>query len=95
MNKYNESLQSIGCYIARNTPYGYECKGQIVGHHKIGNQTCKGIAKKADDSERCGICWNHHTGKYGIHQMGVNTWEDKYATQDIMIKWTKQQMEEL
>jgi len=92
MNKY----QQIGCYIWHNIPeYRHECSNQAVGHHEIGNQTIKGMAKKASDERVMSICLNHHTGRYGIHQVGVKTWEAKYTSQDNMIKWTKQQLEEL
>lgn len=96
MNEYNERLQHIGCYIYRNiAKYKHECFGQVIGHHEIGNQTIKGMAKKASDERVASICVNHHTGRYGIHQIGVKTWEAKYTSQDNMIKWTKQQLEDI
>ena len=90
-----QELQQIGCYIYFNTPYKDECINHVVGHHKIGKQTVKGLALKAPDSEIMAICLNHHTGKYGIHQIGVETWEAKYGSQDVMIKWTKGQIDEI
>ena len=82
--------QHIGCYIYFNTDYGHECNNIVVEHHKIGNMTCKGMGKKADDEDTMFLCTNHHTGKYGIHQLGVETWEKKYGSQLDMIKWSKE-----
>lgn len=56
----------------------------------IGNMTCKGLALKADEDKKMFLCTNHHTGKYGIHQLGVETWEGKYGLQLDMIKWSKE-----
>lgn len=89
-------LQMIGCYIYHNHPERQkECVNVAVGHHRIGNQTIKGLSKKADDSKIMAICVNHHTGRHGIHQIGVETWEARYGKQDDMIKWTIEQLEYL
>lgn len=95
-----EELQQIGCYIWHHFPeYRKECEYGfihiVVGHHLIGNQTTKGMSLKADDKDRAAICVNHHTGKYGIHQIGVETWEKKYTSQVIMNEWTNIKMERL
>ena len=91
-----EQLQMIGCYIYHNHPDKQkECINNAVGHHLIGNQTIKGLSLKADDKLRMAICVNHHTGRYGIHQIGVETWESIYGKQTDMIEWTNQQLEGL
>ncbi len=85
--------QRIGCYIYHNLPkYKKECVNIAVRHHMIGNQTIKGLSLKADDDKRMIICLAHHTGDYGIHQIGVETWEKKYAPQEEMIEWTDGQL---
>ena len=92
-----EELQEMGCYIWHHFPaYREECEyghiHTVIGHHLIGNQTIKGLALKADDKKKMAICVNHHTGKYGIHQIGVETWEKKYTAQEDMIQWTLDQI---
>ena len=90
-------LQEIGCYIWHHFPdYREECKygtiHAVIGHHLIGGMTNKGLSLKADDKDKAAICVNHHTGRYGIHHIGVETWEAKYGKQTTMIEWTKDQI---
>ena len=86
----------IGCYIYHNHPKRRkECVNIAVEHHMIGNQTVKGLALKADDERTMIICLAHHTGKYGIHQIGVETWEAIYGKQVDMIEWTDNRKDEL
>lgn len=65
------------------------CFDPAVAHHKTG----AGMAKKASDYDTMPLCNDHHTGKNGIHTMGVETWEAKYGTQDDLIKRTKIMLE--
>ena len=89
-------LHNIGCYIYHHFPNARkdkECINIVVEHHKIGKLTNKGLALKSSEDKKMLLCVAHHTGDFGIHQLGVETWEKLYTTQDKMIKWTKQQIE--
>ena len=77
-------LSELGCCLCRKP-------AQI--HHLIGDQGIKGLAIKASDEETIPLCEFHHTGKQGIHRLGVETWEKKYGSQKMWLDWTNRMLE--
>ena len=33
------------------------------------------------------LCHTHHQGAEGIHHLGTFTWEEKFGTQEELLKW--------
>ena len=93
---YTAKVALLPCYVWANHPeYRKECGGKGEIHHKTG----AGMAKRASHYDVVKLCFNHHSSQtplgFGcsIHK-GKRTFEAKIATQDVMIAWTKQQVEE-
>lgn len=66
-----EALSQYGCCV---------CRRPAEIHHLIGNH--KGMALKSEDEYTIPLCVDHHRGNQGIHQIGVETWESIYGSQD-------------
>lgn len=57
----------------------------VVAHHKTG----AGMGMKACDLDTMPLCEGHHTGRNGIHRLGVKEWEATYGKQDDHIAATR------
>lgn len=79
-----DGLSQIGCCICRKP-------AQI--HHLTGHKY-RGMGQKAGDEFTIPLCYDHHTGKEGIHVIGKKTWELRYSTQEAMLDWVNDKLEE-
>lgn len=68
-------LSEYGCII---------CKMPTQIHHLIGLKY-RGIAQKADDKYTIPLCQKHHIGEFGIHTLGIKTWEKRFGTQEELL----------
>ena len=72
---YMNKMAEYGCIVCRN--FEDIADPPPCNIHHIRDHT--GMGRK--DSEMIPLCHYHHQGKMGIHTIGKETWEEKYATQ--------------
>ena len=77
------ALFEMGCAICGQPP-------QI--HHLIGSRY-RGMGQKAHDMYTIPLCLNCHTGKDGIHTLGMRAWEKKFGTQEELLEITNIKIE--
>jgi len=76
------NVASLSCAVCGDTA--------VEVHHKTG----AGMGLRASHFETMPLCVNHHRGQEGIHTIGRKQWEELYGTQDDLIQWTQQQIEQ-
>ena len=69
--------------------FGGECMGDVVGHHE------PSVGAGGTDEREITLCWNHHTGQYGIHNTPPSEWEAKYGSREEAVahyerKWQEE-----
>ena len=77
-----ERLAEMGCVI---------CKQPAQIHHLIGVKY-RGMGQKADNEFTIPLCLNHHTGAEGIHQIGKQTWQAQFGTQEELLQRTNERL---
>lgn len=68
-------VEELGCVI---------CRGPAQIHHLLSRK--RGMGTKASHYETIPVCFNHHVGRKGIHQIGRKTWEAKYDTEENFLQ---------
>ena len=71
-------LRLFPCFVSRRTP--------VVLHHCCGGSMAergihRGMGQKVSDWLCLPLNPDYHTGQYGIHTLGVQTWEEMFGTQ--------------
>lgn len=69
--KHVQAIKELPCCI---------CGDEATAHHIIGVGD-GAMGSKAPDSHCIPLCHDHHTGRDGIHTVGVMQWESVYRTQ--------------
>lgn len=69
--KHIERIKQMPCCI---------CGQEATAHHRIGSGDGV-MGDKQPDSHCIPLCHNHHTGRDGIHTVGVMAWEDQFGSQ--------------
>lgn len=72
-------LYGLGCAI---------CKSPNPHIHHLMGYKYKGMGQKADDKFTIPLCYKHHVGEEGIHTLGIQTWEDRYGSQEHHLEIT-------
>lgn len=68
----------VGCMICEMVPASiHHCIGGSIADAGI----VHGKSQKNSDWLVLPLCYNHHQGREGLHQIGVRTWESRYQTQ--------------
>ena len=76
---YHLELKLMGCVVCQNavdTHIHHVLSGSIA---KVGID--KGLALKVSGWLVLPLCANHHTGRCGIHLIGIEKWENRFNTQ--------------
>tara|TARA_R100001463_G_scaffold34565_1_gene75870 strand:- start:461 stop:736 length:276 start_codon:yes stop_codon:yes gene_type:complete len=81
IQKEYDKCVSYGCVLCKKL-YGIYSPPCI--HHLTG----AGMSLKSKDF--IPLCHAHHQGKEGIHHLGTFTWEEKYGTQESLLKYYKE-----
>ena len=68
--------------------FGHECKGQRVGHHD------PTVNAGGSDLQEATLCWMHHTGPRGIHEIGRGQWESRYGPMQDAVDWYSEKWKE-
>lgn len=63
------------------------CGNEAAPHHIVGHGESI-MGNKAPDSLCMPLCVNHHTGKDGIHTIGLKEFESRYGPQWRMVAKT-------
>jgi len=90
-----ERVRALGCYVGVNFPEVNDgprgaCQGYVNIHHKLG--------EGRNHDKVIPLCTNHHVAwtplgfGYSIHN-GGKTFAKRYASEDVMIKWTEERVE--
>ena len=77
--EYKKAIE-FGCVVCRKH-YGVYTEPCI--HHLTG--AGMGIKSKSFIP----LCFEHHQGSQGVHFLGTFTWEKKYGTQELLLKYYK------
>lgn len=77
---YLTAVAELGCMI---------CNGPAQIHHAKGGSMrfveSAGAGLRTGDDCALPLCANHHTGREGIHTIGVQTWEARFGDQAEML----------
>lgn len=85
--KYKNRLATLGCAMCFMKRGPHE-PGPVELHHLRGNGWGRG-----DYKTLMPLCFNHHRGAEGIHQIGVKLWEREFGvTQLELLAWTLEKM---
>jgi len=76
--KHLKEVAELGCII---------CGKEACAHHITGHGD-SGTGTKPSDALVMPLCHNHHTGRDGVHKVGVLAWESAYGSQWKMIAET-------
>lgn len=76
--KLYEKAIKHGCVVCK-MQYGVYTEPCI--HHLTG----AGMGKKSD--KFIPLCHYHHQGNEGIHHIGTKTWENKFGSQEELLKY--------
>ena len=83
IQKEYERMIEFGCVLCHKIYNGIKTPACI--HHFTG----AGMGLKNRENF-IPLCHTHHQGKEGIHHLGTFTWEEKYATQEELLKYYKE-----
>lgn len=77
LQAWRDFVASFGCMV---------CAGPAEIHHPRGGSVAgeAGGGRKSGEAGIIPLCPNHHRGADGIHQIGVETWERRFGTQESM-----------
>lgn len=78
--KHMEKVASLGCIIC-----GSPCQ---IHHLRFG----MGMGQRNSHFKTIGLCHYHHTGKEGIHTIGIKSWQKKYGTELELHEKVRQQL---
>ena len=68
----------VGCVVCRMRPASiHHCMGGSIADAGI----TKAASKKNSDWLVLPLCYDHHQGRNGLHQIGVRTWEKRFGLQ--------------
>jgi hypothetical protein len=69
-----ERIRAIGCII---------CSGQASIHH------CEtGMGGRKDHDKVIPLCYAHHQGYIGIHEIGRKLWQEQFGTEQELMEKT-------
>jgi hypothetical protein len=63
-------------------------------HHLKGLKYAS-LGKKATDEHTIPLCYHHHQGIHGIHTIGMRAWEQSYGTQEELLRYTNDLLEQI
>ena len=75
-----DRVRALGCCICGQPAHAHHARGGSITQAGIH----AGISQKNSDWLAIPLCPHHHTGKAGIHTIGVRSWESLYGPQK---KW--------
>ena len=68
LNDFRYFVRKLPCCISNS-----ECFGDIIPHHV--EHKNKGVGDKLN---LVPLCFNHHTGAWGVHNLGKKSFQKKY-----------------
>lgn len=85
-----DKIAQLPCIIG---PDGCNYHGRAVTRHHCGT----GAGGRKDHMKVVPLCWEHHLGKEGIDgkRMSKKKWQEKYATEEIMLRRTAHRIKHL
>lgn len=81
LSDYADALREAGCLVCGQAPQLHHVTGGSIKDRGL----LKSKNSKNSDWLQIPLCINHHTGKDGIHSIGVRTWEERYGEQSYFI----------
>lgn len=86
--QWKAKLAAMSCLICERI-YGQHSGGDVQLHHYRAGGWGKG-----DYKTLMPLCFHHHTGPDGIHQLGTRAWERRFdVTQKDLLNLVQERME--
>lgn len=63
-------------------------------HHATGLKY-RSFGKKASNFDVLPLCHTHHQGSFGIHHLGMRTWEGMFGSQEYLLAVVNQTLKDM
>lgn len=79
---WNYLSTEVGCMVCKMRPASvHHCIGGSIAESGI----TRAMSKKNNDWLVIPLCYKHHQGAAGLHQIGVRTWENRFGSQVLFV----------